>query len=48
MIIKGDVTLDNPGASAITLSNTEFDGGSHTVEAPAEEPAPAGLQPALA
>jgi hypothetical protein len=49
--VKGDVTLENPSTTPITLQGTEFDGGAHTVEAPtAGKPAaaPGGLQPAFA
>jgi hypothetical protein len=54
IVIKGDVTLENPAGKAmddyVTITNRTYDSGSHKVEAvPAEAPAAApALQPAMA
>lgn len=55
VVIKGDVTLENPSGKVmddyVTVANKTFESGSHKVEpaVPAEAPAAApALQPAMA
>lgn len=51
VVVKGDVTLECSESSPVTIQSVTYEGGSHKVAAPAEEPASAGapaMQPAFA